>query len=305
MDIYAGGTTVQGLDIRGFDGNGILLAVNGNNTIQNNFIGTNESGTASSPNTQSGVAISGSGSNTVSTNVISGNGGSGVTVANDNSTLFLTQNVPNLGFTRTVTNGTASYSNTLFGFLPSGQGYTLLFPPTVIATVMFTIHTDNTVTGTYSLPPFSATLQGPGAPRTVTALASSGPITGNVTGNTLTMSYPLTVPLQGAGPGSVYTFYGFDTGTVTLNSSLSGTFQVAAESPGGRNAVLVTDISDAANNASDSDIVGNFIGTDANGTAALGNANHGVIVQLAPPTTRLAGRPPARATRSPSTPGPA
>ena len=93
LDIYAGGTTVQGLDIRGFNGDGILLAANGNNTIQNNYIGTDAAGSAPAANTGNGLAIQGSPNNFVHDNLISGNQQNGVSVSNDNTTALLTQTI--------------------------------------------------------------------------------------------------------------------------------------------------------------------------------------------------------------------
>ncbi|MDO8630428.1 MAG: CSLREA domain-containing protein, partial [Phycisphaerales bacterium] len=80
LRITAGGSTVRGLVINRFDGNGILLVTGGGNTIQGNFIGTNITGTVALPNGDvgSGVRISNSpdnligGSQSAQRNLISG-----------------------------------------------------------------------------------------------------------------------------------------------------------------------------------------------------------------------------------------
>lgn len=88
LTITAGNSTVQGLVINRFSGDGIRLQTNGGSTIQGNYIGTNSAGTAALGNTADGVTIFASVSNTVggttatpgtaAGNVISGNGVDGV-----------------------------------------------------------------------------------------------------------------------------------------------------------------------------------------------------------------------------------
>ena len=85
LTIYAGGSTVQGLAINRFSGNGIVLARNGGNTIQNNVIGLDPTGTVARGNLASGVLIKAVPNNTIRDNVLSSNG-EGVTVTSDGST---------------------------------------------------------------------------------------------------------------------------------------------------------------------------------------------------------------------------
>ena len=86
LNISAGSSTVQGLIINRFPGNGIELRGNGGNTIIGNFIGTNAAGTAALPNGGSGISILDSPTNTIggavsaSRNIISGNGTNGILV---------------------------------------------------------------------------------------------------------------------------------------------------------------------------------------------------------------------------------
>jgi parallel beta-helix repeat protein len=79
--LAAGSSTVQGLVINRFTGNGIILSGGGNNIIAGNFIGTNSDGTAALGNGVTGVTIAGTSSdNTIggttseAGNLISGNG---------------------------------------------------------------------------------------------------------------------------------------------------------------------------------------------------------------------------------------
>jgi probable HAF family extracellular repeat protein/parallel beta-helix repeat protein len=81
LTITGGNSTVKGLVINGFDGNGIVVAANGGNTIQGDYIGTDATGTAVVPNHGSGILIDGNvsgntlgGTTQAAGNIISGNG---------------------------------------------------------------------------------------------------------------------------------------------------------------------------------------------------------------------------------------
>ena len=91
LHITAGNSTVRGLAINRFDGNGILLEMNGGNFIEGNFIGTNVTGIASLGNWGDGVSvltpanvIGGTGAGRG--NVISGNEQDGVAVVGGSAT---------------------------------------------------------------------------------------------------------------------------------------------------------------------------------------------------------------------------
>ena len=87
LTINGGNTTVKGLVIDGFGGNGIAMNTYGYNVIQGNFIGTDATGTSIILRNQGfGVLISNSPNDTIggttaeSRNVISGNGASGISI---------------------------------------------------------------------------------------------------------------------------------------------------------------------------------------------------------------------------------
>ncbi|MBI1886578.1 MAG: CSLREA domain-containing protein [Chloroflexi bacterium] len=109
LRITAGSSTVMGLVINRFRGDGIQIDTNGGNTIEGNFIGTDKTGTVVDPgglcngdeygNFVNGILIQGSSSNTIggstaaARNIISGNGrgcfgsgGDGVEIAGTNAT---------------------------------------------------------------------------------------------------------------------------------------------------------------------------------------------------------------------------
>lgn len=80
------GSTVRGLNIQGFDGNGIEI-LSGSNAITGNFIGTNAAGTAAVPNNSNGINITSGSTNTIGgttpglRNVISGNLERGIAIS--------------------------------------------------------------------------------------------------------------------------------------------------------------------------------------------------------------------------------
>ena len=65
LRIMGGGSTVRGLVINGWTGSGISLEGAGNNVIEGNWIGTNLAGTAATPNAGSGVTIFNSNDNVI------------------------------------------------------------------------------------------------------------------------------------------------------------------------------------------------------------------------------------------------
>ncbi|MEW6129644.1 MAG: C25 family cysteine peptidase [Acidobacteriota bacterium] len=85
--ISAGNSTVQGLIINRFSGDGISLINNGGNTIRCNRLGTNAAGNADFGNNGNGVLVSSSSNNTISDNTISGNSLSGVRLVSSSNNL--------------------------------------------------------------------------------------------------------------------------------------------------------------------------------------------------------------------------
>jgi len=91
LNISAGASTVQGLSIIDFSGDGIRLQGAGGNTVQNCFVGTDLSGSATLGNGGDGIHIECpnniiGGSTTAERNLISGNGGSGVAILGASAT---------------------------------------------------------------------------------------------------------------------------------------------------------------------------------------------------------------------------
>jgi len=292
LDIYAGGTTVQGLNIAGFQGNGVLLAANGNNVLQSNYIGTDQAGTAAVPNQYSGVAIEGSPGNDVTGNLISGNSGDGITISNNN-TLFLSQSLNvSVPFSETFsptdsftyqTIGTINLQN----YAPAGQGYTLQLQPGLTATLQLVVDTSGPtpqVSGQYTFPSFTAQLVTSGQPP-VTVSSTAGatvPIVGTLTPSgpstyTLNASFDLSIPFSDSSGliNGVYSNYGLVPGTVTFVDSTPTTFTNQLGDSVGRNTALVSGLVGPFGNSALNNVDGNYIGTNASGDN-LGNAGDGV-----------------------------
>jgi parallel beta-helix repeat protein len=87
IHITAGSSTVRGLVIHSFSGDGILIDTNGGNIIKRNYVGTDTSGSVAQANTGNGIHVIDVANNvlggpvtTVDGNVISGNAGEGIRV---------------------------------------------------------------------------------------------------------------------------------------------------------------------------------------------------------------------------------
>jgi hypothetical protein len=86
LNVTGGNTTIRGLAINRFTGNGIAISTGGSNVIEANYLGTNAAGTVASANGDRGVLINGSSANRIGgltpaqRNVISGNAVDGIVI---------------------------------------------------------------------------------------------------------------------------------------------------------------------------------------------------------------------------------
>jgi hypothetical protein len=86
----AGGSTIRGLNLRSFPGNGIAV-FSDSNTIETNFIGTNAAGDAAAGNGLNGIFLNNASNNFIGgqnpndRNVISGNAGNGIAIVGSSS----------------------------------------------------------------------------------------------------------------------------------------------------------------------------------------------------------------------------
>ncbi|HKE56253.1 MAG TPA: C25 family cysteine peptidase, partial [Pyrinomonadaceae bacterium] len=140
LAILANGSTVRGLIINRFGGNGISIqnAGSSGNLIAGNFIGTNAAGTAASTNGLNGIFISGAPNNTIGgtttadRNVISGNTQNGIAIQNSAATGTLIvgnligRNAANTAAIPNAQNGIRiDAPSTTIGGAAAGQGNTI------------------------------------------------------------------------------------------------------------------------------------------------------------------------------------
>jgi hypothetical protein len=252
LTVEAGDSTIRGLVINRFAGNGIILASAGN-VVAGNFIGTDASGTARRANSDDGVDILGSGSdnNTVGgvaaadRNVLSGNAGDGVQVGVG---LGTTGNQVIGNYIGTDKNGVADLGNTEAGVL------------------LFSVQ-DNVVGGTNSAARNVISGNGGGGVR-VLGNSSLGVATGNqVLGNFVGTDAGGTADLGNTGAGVEVQ----DARVTSVGGGVASARNVISGNDGQGVAI-------SGNLATDNLVLGNFVGTDAAGTADLGNGGDGVQI---------------------------
>jgi hypothetical protein len=243
LHITAGSSAVQDLVINRFGGDAIVLETNGGNVIKGNYIGTDVTGSVALGNVGGGVSIRATPNNLI--------GGTTRRARNVIAANFLgigigeagaTGNLVQGNFIGTDVTGTKDFGNRFFGVtLVNAQG--------------------NTIGGT-----------APGAGNLISGDNRIGIWINNVTKDNR---------VQG-------NFIGTDvTGTTALGNSWYGVLIqdapkniIGGTTPGARNVisgngsgVVIYD-----KNSTGNLVQGNFIGTKANGTGELGNANEGVSI---------------------------
>ncbi len=257
LTITAGGSTVEGLAINRFGGNGIHItgASAGSNTILNNYIGTNILGTAGLGNTGFGVRIDTSASsNTIGgttapvRNVISANVGGGVDVSGGAASNTIEGN-----YIGTSAGGGAltGDGNHAAGVVVSGGG------------------SGNTIGGTVGTTPGGSCT---GACNVISGNtpAFGGVVTLGTIGVVVQGNY-IGLAASGAGLGN-----GGDGIFLSGGSgNLIGGTTAAARNVISSNTLYGIGLSSGATG---NQVLGNFIGTDAAGTAARPNTRDGVVI---------------------------
>jgi hypothetical protein len=233
----------------------IANSTSANNKVLGNRIGTNRNGSAGFGNTQDGLVVRGSsnvigGTSTAARNVISANDRYGVRLSGSGST----GNQVLGNFIGTATSGTSDLGNTLSGVLIEFDA------------------DNNTVGGTQT-----------GA-RNV------------ISGNNL---HGVQISQSPTGTEVLGNFIGTDKhGTAPLGNSFNGVViggsgnTVGGTSAAARNVISANDregLQIAGATATENRVQGNFIGTDVNGTADLGNRGQGVIVNAGPDNNLIGG----------------
>jgi hypothetical protein len=248
LDISAGSSTVRGLVINRFGGDGLHLSINGGNTIQGNFIGTDSTGKIPRGNSVSGINIENCSDNVIggttfgTGNLISANSLDGVDIDFESSV----DNVIEGNLIGTDVTGTNALGNRRAGV------------------VLFSGPYSNVIGG-----------GDPGAGNVISGNGDSGIIlTENTTefnyiyGNYIGLDISGTTPVGNTNNG------------ISIARGASGN-TIGGSIPSDRNIISgnhSNGISIQDTNTASTLVAGNFIGTDRSGTNRLPNAGSGILI---------------------------
>src|SRR5215213_3864211 len=305
--ITAGNSTVRGLAIGGFDLSGIVLRSCNNNVIQNNYIGTDATGTQRRQN-NTGILLSNSSNNVIgdtsaaARNVISGNV-NGIEISGAGNVIqgnFIGTNATGTAAMRNHDRGVTISSNSLFtnnligGTLPgagnliSGNSFGIFIqaPGTIIQGNL--VGTD--VTGTSKIENESGiSVEAPNTLIGGLTPAARNVISGNSRG----------VVISGEGSKVQGNFIGTDiTSTVALGNTFDGVVAgngvlIGGTVSGARNVIAGNEGSNISldlNNSGPGVIVqGNYIGTDVTGSRAVSSFPSGSGIQISSSNNLIGG----------------
>ena len=252
-------TIIRGLAINRFAFAGITLNGPGGHTIEGNFIGTNAAGTAALPNQQQGIFVNSpnntiGGTTAAARNLISGNLAQGLIVLSGAS-----GNVISGNYIGTNINGTAAIANGTAGVLVQSSGNTIGGTAT---------GSGNLISGNTS---GGVNINGAGA--------NSNQVLGNLIGTNAAGTAAVA-----NGNNGINIFGGASNNTV-------GGSSIAARNVVSGNLGSGIRIQDAAGTGNV--VRGNYVGTDAAGTARVGNGNNGIEFGFATVGNTVGGPQPA------------
>ncbi len=250
--ISGGNTTILGLVVNRFQGDGILIQTNGGNTIAGSYIGTDATGTTDLGNGSSGIGILSNnntigGSSAGARNIVSGNNGNGIVVGGG-----ATGNTIKGNYIGTNAAGTSSVANTADGIL-------IVQAP------------NNTIGGTNSVTPGGACtgdcnlISGNGA--NGVGIWQSG-----ATGNSVKGNF---IGVNPAGTGAVAN------GDIGLEIQDAANNTVGGTTAADRNVIsgnIGAGVSITSTGATGNKIEGNYIGVNTTGNAAIKNHKMGVNI---------------------------
>ena len=319
-----GGTTAAARNvISGNDASGINLlntTTTTSNVIQGNYIGTNITGTAALGNGTVGILLQNAAGNTVggsasgAGNVVSGNGGTGITLSGSGSS----SNVVQGNKVGTNAAGSAAIGNGALGIDVQGADNTIGGSGTARnlisgngtfgVAVQTSGATGNTVAGNYigtdlggtvdlgntldgvsvATGPKNNTIGGStagmgnlisGNDRYGVYISGSGADSNTVAGNTIGLTAAGTSALANTSGGVVV---GGTASTNTLGGTSAGARNVI--SGNGSSGVQITGAGTRANR-----VIGNYIGLNAAGNAAVANGTSGIILSSATTSNTIGG----------------
>jgi beta-lactamase superfamily II metal-dependent hydrolase len=309
LKITAGSSTVRGLVINSFGGDGIELSTSGGNTVQGNYIGTDLSGTADLGNSDNGVVIYGSG-NTIggttagASNVISGNDFNGLLIFHSGAGNQVQGNYIGTDVTGTADLGNSGKgvlihgSNNTIGGMAAGAGNVISGNDREGVMILDSGATGNQVQGNLIGTDVSGTADLGNSDNGVVIYGSGNTIGGTVAGARNVISGNLSgVAIAASGTGNQVqgNYIGTDiTGTADLGNSYFGVSisgsnnTIGGTATGAGNVISGNDsrgVEIIGSSASGNTVEGNYIGTDITGTADLGNSWNGVLISGASSNT--------------------
>ena len=251
-----GGSTVRGLVINRFSGNGINISGSNGNTVTGNFVGTNAAGASTLANVAQGVELNGASGNTVggtaagARNLISGNSQNGVYLTGNTTA----NNTIQGNYIGTNAAGTIDLGNAFDGVLIQNGA------------------SGNTVGGAVA-----------GARNVISGNDRDGIDLIGVNNTQMQGNFIGTDAAGTASLGNTEQGIAIQDGA---SNTVGGTTAAARNLVSGnsQNGIYVTGAAGGANT-----IQGNYIGTNIAGTSAIGNAFDGVLVQNTPGGNQVGG----------------
>ncbi|MCD6578845.1 hypothetical protein J7L48_05170, partial [bacterium] len=253
-NIIGGITDTERNIISGNSGNGVEISNSHDNVVSGNYIGTDINGTSSLGNSGHGVLLTAASyNNTLENNVISGNIQTGVAISGSDGVDY---NTIIGNFIGTDKNGTSALGNSYGMIISNGAK-------------------SNTIGGTIA-----------GARNIISGNNFSGVyIYGNGTNSNIVLGNYIGTDVNGtADLGNAW--HGVYISNVAKSNTIGGTIAGARNIISGNNShgVLIT------GTGTDNNVVlGNYIGTDVNGTADLGNSNDGVYITSGAQSNTIGG----------------
>jgi parallel beta-helix repeat protein len=251
LDVTGGNSTIKGLVINQFSGNGIDLATNGGDVVEGDYIGTDATGTSAAGNGGDGVLVTSAGNiiggaTAANRNVISGNKVVGVDIETANN------NTVEGNYVGTNAAGTAALGNTYRGvFVNSSSGDVI----------------GGTAAGAGNVLAGSTKYEGLGI------YASTGV---TVQGNRIGANAAGTAALPNSGNGVEIE----NSTAITVGGSTAAARNIVSGNLG---------IGVRIYNGSSVTVQGDYIGADVSGAVALGNGGQGVLMDGGSHGNLLAG----------------
>ena len=262
LDISAGNTTVKGIVIDGFGGDGISLFTKGGDTITADFLGIDPTGATAKANGVSGILVLSAnnvigGTTAATRNILSGNGFSGIQINGSGAT----GNTVEGNFIGTDLTGTKAVANASDGVLVNGGATKNTIGGT--SSGVFNVISGNTFFGVQ--------------------VADAGTNNNLVEGNYVGTDVTGTKAVANASEGIVVS-------NGAQNNTIGGTTAAARNLVSGNtfSGIQVAGTTTGTNTTTNV-VEGNYVGTDVTGTKALANGSDGILVDSGAQNNTIGG----------------